>query len=136
MVDDIIVEWGNPLYQHTIDAFIAGQPVADAELRPVWRNTTQSPLETWDAPVYQQFYRQVRAVNWPLPASKQIRVLAGDSPIDWAEITTASGLTATWPDPDIYLYPAYWAELHRRNALKRMPSTSGNCGTSARPPTR
>lgn len=97
VVDDIIVEWGNPLYQHTIDAFIAGQPVADAELRPVWRNTTQSPLETWDAPVYQQFYRQVRAVNWPLPASKQIRVLAGDSPIDWAKITTASQLRAIPP---------------------------------------
>ena len=32
-VDDIIVEWGNPLYQDTIDWFIAGQPVADADLR-------------------------------------------------------------------------------------------------------
>ena len=97
VVDDIIVEWGNPLYQHTLDAFIAGQPVADADLRPVWRNTAQSPLETWDAPVYEQFYRLVRAVNWPLPASQQIRVLAGDSPIDWAKITTASQLRAIPP---------------------------------------
>jgi len=97
MVDDIIVEWGNPLYQDTIDAFIAGQPVADAELRPVWRNTTQSPLETWDAPVYEQFYRLARAVNWALPARKPIRVLAGDSPIDWAKITTASQLRAIPP---------------------------------------
>jgi hypothetical protein len=95
VVDDIIVEWGNPLYQDTIDAFIAGQPVADAELRPVWRNTTQSPLETWDAPVYEQSYRLVRVVNWPLPGRQQIRVLAGDSPIDWAKITTASQLRPT-----------------------------------------
>lgn len=102
VVDDIIVEWGNPLYQDTIDAFIAGQPVADAELRPVWRNTTQSPLETWDAPVYEQFYRLVRAVNWPLPARKQIRVLAGDSPIDWAKITTASRLR-TIPPRDAFV---------------------------------
>lgn len=87
VVDDIIIEWGNALYQATVDKFIAGEPVADAELRPVWRNTTQSPLETWDAPVYEQFYRTVRAVNWALPASRQIRVLAGDSPIDWAKIT-------------------------------------------------
>ena len=102
VVDDIIVQWGNPLYQDTIDRFIAGQPVADADLRPVWRNTTQSPLETWDAPVYEQFYRLVRAVNWPLPASKQIRVLAGDSPIDWAKITTASQLRAV-PSRDAYV---------------------------------
>lgn len=97
VADDIIIEWGNPLYQDTIDQFITGQPVADADLRAVWRNTTQSPLETWDAPVYEQFYRLVRAVNWPLPASRQIRVLAGDSPIDWAKITSASELRAVPP---------------------------------------
>jgi hypothetical protein len=27
-------------------------------------------------------------------------------------------LTASWPNPAIYLDPAYWAELQRRNALK------------------
>lgn len=97
VVDDVIVEWGNPLYQDTIDRFVAGQPVADADLRAVWRNTTQSPLETWDAPVYEQFYRLVRAVNWPQPASRQIRVLAGDSPIDWAKITSTSEVRTVPP---------------------------------------
>ncbi len=97
VVDDIIVEWGNPLYQEVIDRLTAGQPVADADLRPVWRNTTQSPLETWDAPVYEQFYRTVRAVNRTLPASRRIRVLAGDSPIDWAKITTPGQLRAIPP---------------------------------------
>ena len=43
VVNDIVVEFGNALYQDTIDAFVLnGQPVADAGLRPVWRNTTQS----------------------------------------------------------------------------------------------
>jgi hypothetical protein len=92
VVDDVIIEWGNSLYQDTIDKFTGGQPVADADLRPVWRNTTQSPLETWDAPVYEQFYRLVRAVNSTRPASQRIRVLAGDSPIDWAKITKPSQL--------------------------------------------
>jgi hypothetical protein len=92
LVDDIIIEWGNSLYQDTIDKFIAGEPVADADLRPAWRNTTQSPLETWDAPVYEQFYRLVRAVNSTRPAGQRIRVLAGDSPIDWAKITTPGQL--------------------------------------------
>jgi hypothetical protein len=88
VVDDIVVEFGNARYQATVDRFIAGHPVDNAELRQVWRNTTQSPLNTWDAPVYEQFYRSVRAVNWALPASQQIRVLLGDPPIDWSQIRT------------------------------------------------
>jgi hypothetical protein len=82
------VEFGNARYQDTIDRFVTGQLVNDADLRPVWRNTTQSPLETWDEPVYERFYRTVRAVNWTLPRSRQIRVLLGDPPIDWSRITT------------------------------------------------
>lgn len=89
VVDDIVVEFGNALYQDTIDAFVLdGQPVDDADLRPVWRNTTQSPLETWDEPVYEQFFRRVRAVNWTLPPGKRIRVLLGDPPINWSTITS------------------------------------------------
>jgi hypothetical protein len=86
VVDDIVVEFGNARYQKTIDRFIAGQPVDNVDLRPVWRNTTQSPAGTWDQPVYEQFYRTVRAMNWTLP-SKRMRVLLGDPPIDWSKIT-------------------------------------------------
>ena len=57
VVDDIVVEFGNALYQDTIDSFIAGNPIANVDLRPVWRNTTQSPLSTWDEPVYEQFFQ-------------------------------------------------------------------------------
>jgi hypothetical protein len=94
VVDDIVVEFGNARYQDTIDRFIAGQPVADADLRPVWRNTTQSPHATWDAPVYEQFYRTVRAVNRARPAGRRIRVLLGDPPIDWPAVTDGSRISA------------------------------------------
>jgi hypothetical protein len=91
VVNDIVVEFGNALYQDTIDAFVLnGQPVADADLRPVWRNTTQSPGQTLDAPVYEQFFRRVRSVNWTLPPSKRIRVLLGDPPFDWSTVTSRS----------------------------------------------
>jgi hypothetical protein len=53
VVDDVVVEFGNAFYQATMDRFTAGFPVDNADLRQVWRNTTQSPLATWDAPVYQ-----------------------------------------------------------------------------------
>jgi hypothetical protein len=92
VVNDIVVEFGNARYQNTIDRFIAGHPVHNAELRQVWRNTTQSPLNTWDPPVYEQFYRTVRAANWALPAAKQMRVLLGDPPIDWSKIRNLSQL--------------------------------------------
>lgn len=88
LVNDIVVEFANPLYQKTIDAFVIhGQPVPDADLRLVWRDTTQSPRQTWDNPVYEQLFRRVRAINWPLPASKRIRILAGDPLIDWSTVT-------------------------------------------------
>jgi hypothetical protein len=29
----------------------------------------------------------------------------------------AADLTASWPNPAIYLDPVYWAELQRRNAI-------------------
>jgi hypothetical protein len=93
VVDDIVVEFGNARYQDTMDRFTAGQPVADADLRAVWRDTTQSPRQTWDAPVYEQLYRTVRAVNWARPGGRRIRVLLGDPPIDWATVTDRSGIS-------------------------------------------
>jgi hypothetical protein len=102
-VDDIVVEFGNALYQDTIDKFILDvAPVNDADLRLVWRNTTQSPAGTWDNPVYEQFFRRVRAVNWTLPPGQRIRVLLGDLPIDWSKITTPQQLASLQPKRDRY----------------------------------
>jgi hypothetical protein len=102
VVDDIVVEFGNSLYQDTIDRFTSGHPVDNADLRLVWRNTTQSPGETWDSPVYEQFFRTVRAVNAPLPARRQIRVLLGDPPLDWSKITNRSQLLVFRPQRDTH----------------------------------
>src|ERR1700733_9805477 len=103
LVDDIVVEFCNSLYQDLIDRFILGDdPVDDADLRLVWRNTTQSPLQTWDAPVYEQFLRRVRAVNWALPPDKRIRVLAGDPPIDWSVISSPQQLGPFLRQRDTY----------------------------------
>ena len=92
VVDDIVVEFGNARYQPVMDRFISGQPVNDTDLRPAWRNTTQSPAGTWDQPVYEQFFRTVRAANSARPPGRQIRVLLGDPPVDWSKITNFSQL--------------------------------------------
>jgi hypothetical protein len=57
VVNDIVVEFGNAYYQDTIDTFVLdGQPVKDTDLRPVWRNTTQSPNVPIDSPVNEEIY--------------------------------------------------------------------------------
>ncbi|HWE60476.1 MAG TPA: hypothetical protein VHB98_02075, partial [Chloroflexota bacterium] len=81
-VDDIVVEFGNALYQDIADRFILGdQPIARADLARIWRFTIGGGVY-WDAPVYEQFFRTVRAVNWMGPPARRIRVLLGDPPFD------------------------------------------------------
>src|SRR5262245_28634227 len=85
-VNDILVEFGNALYQDVIDRYVAGNDVPLTELQQVWRNTTQ--LLAWDAPIYQQFFANVRTVNQSLPAARRLRVLLGDPPVDWSKAQT------------------------------------------------
>jgi hypothetical protein len=81
---DVVVEFGNALYQDLADRFILqDQPVAAADLAQIWR-TTGDPL--WDAPVFEQFYRNVRAINWMRPPNRRIRVLLGLPPFDPARV--------------------------------------------------
>jgi hypothetical protein len=87
-VNDIVVECGNARYQDVIDRFVRGEEVAYDSLRRVWQNTTQ-PDTNWDPPIYEEFFRAVRAVNASLPKERQLRVLLGDPPIDWDAIRTA-----------------------------------------------
>jgi hypothetical protein len=102
-VDDIVVEFGNALYQDVIDRFVAGAMVNDNDLRAVWRNTTQSPLETWDSPIYERFYRMVRAINWARPAGRQLRVHLGDPPIDWPKMRTPPDVQVFFQQRDAHM---------------------------------
>jgi hypothetical protein len=83
-VRNIVVEFGNSLYQPTLDRYIRGESVPLAELQAVWQNTTQVGL--WDSPLYAQFFAAVREVNLKLPESRRLRVLAGDPAIDWTSV--------------------------------------------------
>jgi len=88
-VQVIVVEFGNARYQAVMDRFIAGEPVAARDLRPVWRD-----FFGWgfDAPIYEQFFRTVRAINRTLPPAQRLRVLLGDPPVDWSQITQLADL--------------------------------------------
>jgi hypothetical protein len=99
---DIVVEFGNPRYQGLMDRYLAGEPVPAEELRLAWRNTTQ--LLAWDPPLYERFFTTVRDVNRTLPADKRLRVLLGDSPIDWEVIRRPEDFPPAYGhrDPDTF----------------------------------
>jgi hypothetical protein len=89
-VDDIVVEFGNGLYQEIADRFLLElEPLELAELSQIWRNTSGGRV-LWDAPVYEQFFRNVRAVNEGLPREQRIRVLLGDPDVDFRKVRSAA----------------------------------------------
>jgi hypothetical protein len=83
-VNDIVVECGNPLYQTVLDKYTSGGTVPIERLQLVWRNTTQPGR--CDPRQHRELLDAVREVNRELPASRRVRVLAGDSPIDWEKV--------------------------------------------------
>jgi hypothetical protein len=88
----IVVEFANPVHQDVLDRFVLdGAEVPHDELASVWRDAS-SPGIVWESPVYEGFLRAVREVNQRLPRSQRIRVIGGDSPIDWKKITTPQQL--------------------------------------------
>jgi hypothetical protein len=115
-VNDIVVEFGNALYQDVIDRFARGDDVPYDSLRAVWQDTTQ-PNAVWDGAIYEEFFRAVRAVNADLPRDRQVRVLLGDPPVDWSRANTPQGLADVnrWMDQR----DAYPAELVEREVLAR-----------------
>jgi hypothetical protein len=91
VVNDIIVEFGSRQYQQVMDRFIAGADVPSEILRHAWQDTTQFEFE-WDLPVYEDFFRAVRALNQSLPRAQRLRVLLGDPAVNWDKIRTLDDL--------------------------------------------
>jgi hypothetical protein len=109
---DIAVEFGNAQYQDLADRFILDdQPVAKADLAQIWR------FQGWDAPVYEEFLRTVRAVNWMRPRERRIRVLLGAPPCDVPAVRSAAdaAFRRWWQSP----IDAYFAALVEREVLQK-----------------
>lgn len=87
-VNDLVVEFGNPRYQELMDRFVRGEQVDERALRRAWQDTTQIS-GVWDRPIYEDFFRAVRAVNATLPRDRQLRVWLGDLPVDWDAVRSA-----------------------------------------------
>jgi hypothetical protein len=111
MVNDIVVESGSARYQGEMDRFVRGEDVSPDVLAKVWRDTTQ-PDAVWDLPIYEEFFRAVRAVNASLPTDRQLRVLLGDPPVEWENVRTLDDLNKWASQRDKHA-----AEVIRREVL-------------------
>ena len=89
-VDDIVVEFGNSLYQKSVDRYIAGETVPLAQVEKAWRNMIGAVGPV--SPVYGEFYKAVRTSNLERHGGHQIRLLLGDPYGDWTKIKTREDL--------------------------------------------
>lgn len=87
-VNDVVVECGNARLQPLLDAYIAGSAVDD--ISRVWRDTTQPSCGF--STYYEQLFALIRQVNTTQPASRKIRVLAADPPVDWSRVQSPADL--------------------------------------------
>ena len=89
-VDDIVIEFGNSLYQKSIDQYISGQNIPIEQAQKAWRNVIGAvgPVP----PVYAWFYKAVRESNLQRRGGHKIRLLLGDPYGDWEKIRNAEDL--------------------------------------------
>jgi erythromycin esterase-like protein len=93
-VNDIVVESGNGRYQDVVDRFVRGEDVPNGALRQAQETTQAQVLQT---PLTEELFSTVRDVNVKLPRDRQLRVLLGDSPIDW-DMVHSAGDYSRWMD--------------------------------------
>jgi hypothetical protein len=87
-VQDIVIEFASRNNQPLLDRYMAGEDIPVEDLRRIWRDTTK--VASWESPIYAQWLAAIREANRGLPPSHRLRVLAGDTPVDWNHIHSHS----------------------------------------------
>ena len=83
-VDDIVMEFGNSLYQKSVDRYVSGEDVLLEQVQRAWLNTVGAIGPP--SPVYASLYLAVRETNLKRRGKHQIRILCGDPYIDWEKV--------------------------------------------------
>lgn len=87
----VVVEMANGAYQDVLDRFVLdGAEMSRDALSVVWRNSNTP--EVWESPIYEEFLRAIRQIDLKLPRQDRLRVIAGDTSLDWETIKTAEQL--------------------------------------------
>jgi enterochelin esterase family protein len=83
---DIVIEFVSRNNQPLLDRYVAGENIPIDQVRHLWRDTTK--VASWESPMYAEWLAAIRDVNRTLPPERRLRVLAGDTAIDWTHIQT------------------------------------------------
>jgi hypothetical protein len=83
-VDDIVIEFGNSLYQKSVDRYVSGEDVPLEQVQRAWRNLVGAIGPP--SPVYASFYQTVRETNLKRRGKHQMRIVCGDPYIDWDKV--------------------------------------------------
>ena len=110
VVNDIVIETASARYQDAIDRFVRGEDVPRDVLRKAWEDHTVPGIGTQT----EELIRAVRTVNASLGDGRRLRLVAGDPPIDWENVTSRQD-HRRW----IELRDSYPADLIRRQVLDR-----------------
>jgi hypothetical protein len=106
VVDDLVIEFGNALYQDVVDRWVRGENVSEVSVQRAWNYTTVGKGAWGRTGIYPNLYREVRAVNATLPEERRLRIVLGDPPIDWERpdlggfVLKPNGIQAEWPTSD------------------------------------
>jgi enterochelin esterase family protein len=96
-VNDIVIEFASGQSQALLDRYIVkGDSIPPDSLRSIWRNTTKAA--SWESPVYARWLAAIREVNRSLPEAHRLRVLAGDTPVDWNRLHGPADWAALGPN--------------------------------------
>jgi len=110
-VNDIVIETASARYQDAIDRFVRGDEVPYDVLRKAWEDHTVANSIGMQA---QEMIRAVRTINAALGDRKKLRIIAGDPPIDWDNITSPQD-HSHW----IEFRDSYPSDTIRRQVLDR-----------------
>ena len=116
-VDDLVLEYGNSLYQDIVDRYVAGERVPIEEVQKAWRNTTAIGPPS---PVYSWLYEAVREANGKRLKGHQMRIVLGDVYVNRDQVKTREDLGPFVANRDPYYASVVKDQVisrHRRSLL-------------------
>ena len=111
-LDDVFVEFLSSFHQGLLDRYLLElEAMSFEDLAPAWRDVPGIILHEGDNMAAHQFIQQVRAVNEKLAKDQRIRVLAGDSPIDWSALQSRNDWARQLNRRDRRFLEVLWDEV-------------------------
>ena len=108
-VDDLVLEYGNSLYQDVVDHYVAGENIPEEAVQKAWRNTTAIGAPS---PIYGWLYAAVREAN--RKRTRKLRIVLGDVYVNWNRVKDREDL-----GPFVANRDPFYASVVREEVIAR-----------------